>query len=215
MARVQINLNTESIPEGLDIVVVRVLKAILQICAVATRYGKMGSFKRSTQNFFILKSPANLIAATNLLKALGPNDDLVGAIEELDRLLKMETPIVVTQINKTVSSMENVLQETARVGNQIKERTAETHKHITSQTTMVKTISDRTLQVQKSVKEASAHVAQYSRQLSVSMDRMQGMSASSQASIEELTEKVDSILSSIQGSIPLAPFLQLCRQNLG
>jgi methyl-accepting chemotaxis protein len=176
--------------------------------------GKWVPSKEVLKPFFKLKSLTNLTAASNLLKALGPNDDLVGAVDDLDRLLKIETPIIVTQINKKVSAMDKIVQETARVGNQINERTTETHKCITSQTAMVRTISDRTLEVQKSVKEASAHVAQYSRQLSVSMDRMQGMSTSSQASIEELTEKVDSILSSIQGSIPLAPFLRLHRQDL-
>jgi hypothetical protein len=48
LERAKINLSTHSVPAGLDLVVVKVLKQMLHICAIATQYAKAGSFKRST-----------------------------------------------------------------------------------------------------------------------------------------------------------------------
>jgi len=47
LTRADINLQTRSVRAGLDSVVVQVLRQMLHICAVAIRYAKTGSFRRS------------------------------------------------------------------------------------------------------------------------------------------------------------------------
>lgn len=47
LRRVRINRHTHTIRAGLDVYVVRVLKQMLHICAIATRDVRKGSFKQS------------------------------------------------------------------------------------------------------------------------------------------------------------------------
>ena len=85
--------------------------------------------------------------AGNLLKSLGPNDQLANAVAELNNLLRTETSIVVAQIHKTTSDIQKT-----------------------------------------------------SQQLAVSMNRIEGMSASSHASIEEVKGKMDAFISNTERS---------------
>ena len=136
----------------------------------------------------------------NLLKALGPNDELSKATKELDRLLKMETPIIVTKINKTTSDTHIIAKKSYITGVQINERTAQTQKIITQQTATVNALVNHSVEVHKNLKESTAMVAQFHRKHSVAMDRVEGISASSQASIEEIKEKVNTLVSAVNGS---------------
>jgi methyl-accepting chemotaxis protein len=141
------------------------------------------------------------------LKALGPNDDLIGAIDELTLLLKEEIPIIVTQINKRTSDTHEIvkgtheiIKEASIVGTQINERTEETLKTMEKHAIIA---TDRTAEVQRGIegiKEGVNIGMRLTRQLSVGMDRIEGYSASSQASLEELTEKFNVLLSNVNGS---------------
>src|SRR5436190_21918491 len=105
----------------------------------------------------------------------------------------METSIIVTKINKTTFDTHIIAKKSYITGVQINERTAETQKIITQQTANVNTLVDRTIEFQKNLKESTTMVAQFNRKLSVGMDRVEGISASSHASIEELKEKVNTL----------------------
>ena len=135
----------------------------------------------------------------NILKALGPNDELSKATKELDRLLKMEIPIIVTKINKTTSATHIIAKKSYITGVQINERTAQTHKIITQQTASFSALVGQTLEVQKNLKETTTMVAQFNRKHSVAMDRVEGISASSQASIEELKERLNTLTDLVSG----------------
>ena len=141
----------------------------------------------------------DFLAAGNLLKALGPNDELSKATKELDRLLKMETSIIVTKINKTTSDTHVIAKKSYITGVQINERTAQTQKIITQQAATMSALADHTVEVQKTLKETTTLVAQFNRKHSVAMDRVEGISASSQASIEELKERLNTLTGLVSG----------------
>ena len=91
--------------------------------------------------------------------------------------------------------MAKVVNESAVLGAQIKEGIVETNKNIVKQTSIVNTICERTEQVHQTV----GRVAQVNQQISARMSRIEGISASSQTSIEEVKGKIVSFLSNING----------------
>ena len=111
----------------------------------------------------------------------------------------MEPSILVTKINKTTSDTHIIAKKSYITGVQINERTMETQKIITQQAASVNALVDRTMQFQNNLQESTSKVTQYHRKLSVSMNRVEGISASSNASIEELKEKVDTLTDLVSG----------------
>jgi hypothetical protein len=162
-----------------------------------------------------VKSSNYYLAARNLLKALGPDDHLTSTVSSLETLLKHETPILVTQINHTVSRISDTLDLSVRTNEAIDARTATTIAVVQSQTTIVKKIDKRLSKVQNRQIETAAQVQHIGKRLSVSMSRVEGLSASSRASIEEANEKLDAIISGLQGNIPALTLLTRFRITLG
>jgi chaperonin cofactor prefoldin len=146
----------------------------------------------------------DVVAAVNLLKSLGPDDQLVKAVNELNILLNAETSMIVAQVNKRTFDIQNMMKEISITETQINVRTAEMQECMIKETTLVKALNDHTVEVQRSITESSVRGAESSQQLSVSMDRIEGISASSHTSIEELNKKVDAFLSRVEcTSFPL------------
>src|SRR5437016_4330118 len=63
---------------------------------------------------------ADVVGIINVLKSLGPNDLLAGAVSELDLLLNMEIATLVTQTNKrTATTYRKQILEWLSAGDQI------------------------------------------------------------------------------------------------
>jgi len=136
----------------------------------------------------------NRLAAGNLLKALGPDDDLTTAVSELNNLLKYETQIIATQINHTVSHIADTMDESVQINREVRAQTAATARVAQSQIGILNRVDGRMSKVQNGHNRTAAKVDR----LEVTMNRIE---ASSQASWEEANEKLDSVISGIRGTI--------------
>lgn len=149
------------------------------------------------------------------MKALGPDDSLTSAISGLDTLLKYETPIIATQINHTISRMAHTLDESVLTTQKVDARIAAAGDVVLSQNTLIKKVDKRLSKVQNRQTETVAKVQHIGDRLSVSMSRIEGLSTSSRASLEEANEKLDSLISNIHGNISLVYLLIRSRITMG
>jgi len=136
----------------------------------------------------------NHLAAGNLLKALGPDDNLTCAVSELNNLLKYETQIIATQINHTVSHIADTVDASVQINKEVRAQTAATAEITRSQIGILTQVDRRVSRVQNGQTQTAAKVDR----LAVTMNRIE---ASSQASWEETNEKLDSVISRIHGTI--------------
>ena len=128
------------------------------------------------------------------MKALGPNDDLTCAVSELNNLLKNETQIIATQINHTVSHIADTMAASVQINTEVRAQTSETAEIARRQIGILTQVHRRVSRVQNGQTQTAARVDR----LAATMNRME---ASSQASWEETNERLDSVISSMHGTI--------------
>jgi hypothetical protein len=140
------------------------------------------------------------IAVSNILKSLGPNDQLVNAVAELQILLNSETATVVAHINKRTHETDKRVIEASKVGTQINIRTVKIQEDIVKGNAIITAIDERTVQVQETLEQTASQGVKANEHLLVRMDRLEGLSVDSRTSIEEVKEKVEAFLTSTMES---------------
>ena len=153
---------------------------MLKICAIATKYAKTSSIKRSVSPNTSDKT--DLVAAKLFLESLGPNNELSNATTNLDILLNAERSMILAKLNRRTSHLYREFKESRAVTQQINENTIELRETFCKE--------------KQKDREAYSAVEQTQRHLSVAMDRLESLSGASNASVEEVKEL---LLSIVQG----------------
>ena len=130
-----------------------------------------------------------ILAAVNWLKSLGPNDELVDAVSELDILLRAEQAIILAQVNECTQDIQRQVRETD-------DRTVTMNEGIQQTRKISGQLIRQTTDVQQSVRETSVmttNIDQRTIGFLHAMNRIEAMSVSSQSSIEHVQETLESL----------------------
>lgn len=99
-----------------------------------------------------------IIVTGNLLKSLGPNDKLVKAVGDLDILLRAETSIVISQMNRRTFETSETLRQMSSANIETRKHIIGIHQNIEKMSVQSNRLEERTFGMEEVLNRVEARV---------------------------------------------------------